>query len=77
MDPRVVQLEEKVAHLERYVSELDGVVREMNARMDHFAREAKALRALVDAGRDGGEAGDGGGGDGADDDLRDERPPHW
>gem|GEM_PF-4870201 len=43
--------------------------------MDHFAREAKALRALVDAGRDGREAGDSG--DGADDDLRDERPPHW
>ena len=74
MDPRLVQLEEKVAHLERYVADLDGVVREMNDRMDHFAREAKALQTIVDAARDGGG---GTSGDAADEDPQDERPPHW
>lgn len=73
MDPRSVQLEEKVAHLERYVADLDGVVREMNERMDHFAREAKALRAIVDAARDG----DGGPGPTPGEDPLNERPPHW
>ena len=71
MDPRSVQLEEKVAHLERYVADLDGVVREMNERMDHFTREVKGLRAIVETVRDG----DGEGG--ADADPQDERPPHW
>jgi len=69
MDPRSVQLEEKVAHLERYVADLDGVVRGMHERMDHFAREAKVLRSIIDAAREGeGTPGDG---------PVDERPPHW
>jgi len=73
MDPRSVQLEEKVAHLERYVTDLDSVVRAMNERMDRFAREAAALRALVDAAREG----DRKSGSEPGDDPQDERPPHW
>ncbi len=69
MDPRTVQLEEKVAHLERYVADLDGVVREMFERMDGFAREIKSLRAVVEADPKAQGASDG--------DLLDERPPHW
>lgn len=72
MDPRSVQLEEKVAYLEQHIAELDGVVREMNDRMDRFAREAKGLRTLVEALQEGpGDEGTQGG------DLEDERPPHW
>ncbi len=73
MDSRAIRLEEKVAHLERYVADLDGVVREMNDRMDRFAREAKALRAIVEAARKADEGAQGA----ADDDLLDDRPPHW
>lgn len=73
MDSRAIRLEEKVAHLERYVADLDGVVREMNERMDRFARETKALRAIVEAARKTDQGPDGT----ADDDLLDERPPHW
>ena len=72
MDSRLVNVEEKIAHLERYVAELDGVVREMNDRMAHYQKQLGEIRRIVEA--QGGKGGD----DGiSDQDLEDERPPHW
>ncbi|MDY7107399.1 MAG: SlyX family protein [Planctomycetota bacterium] len=45
MEDRIVNLEEKFAHLERYVEELDGVVREAHERLSALGGEMTRLRA--------------------------------
>jgi uncharacterized coiled-coil protein SlyX len=45
MEERIVNLEEKFAHLERYVEELDGVVREAHDRLAALNAELIRLRA--------------------------------
>ena len=69
-DPRLTRVEEKIAHLERFVGELDGVVREAFERIEAVRGELDKLRAAVEA---DGQAQT----DAADLDLEADRPPHW
>jgi len=71
MDTRLVNIEEKIAHLEHYLGELDGVVREMHDRMDGFKHQLDKMRADLTAQSGGEERGDG------DQQLEDDKPPHW
>jgi uncharacterized coiled-coil protein SlyX len=43
MEDRIVNLEEKFAHLERYVEELDGVVKEVYERLMVLSEELSRL----------------------------------
>lgn len=38
MENRIINLEEKIAYLEQYVSDLDEVVRKMNDKVDSLCR---------------------------------------
>lgn len=75
-DTRLVNIEEKIAHLEHYLGELDGVVREMNDRMDGYQQELARMRQLVESQTTNGEGGSDDDGS-TDQQLEDERPPHW
>ena len=82
VNPRTVALEEKVSHLERHLSELDGVVRDLHDRMDRSARQLVRLKGLVESvqrgeGGEGDEAGGHADAGPSDADLEDDRPPHW
>ena len=69
-DHRLTRVEERIAHLERFVGELDGVVREAFERIEAVRGELDKLRAGVEA--DGQAQADA-----ADADPADDRPPHW
>ena len=64
----IQRLEEKIAYLERHVTEQDKAMLEMSHDITRLGRELKALRE-----RDAGGA-SGGGGEEA---VPDERPPHY
>ena len=77
--PRVVELQERVAFLERDVETLDGVVRELAGRLEATARELARLREdtagrLDEVVRSVGEAADGAAGGGAGPDGRPSGP---
>ena len=63
-------LEEKIAYLERHVTEQDKAMLELADELAALRRELKAWRERGGA-RAGGDAG------GADATERDERPPHY
>jgi uncharacterized coiled-coil protein SlyX len=48
MDERVTDVEIKLAFLEKLVSDLDGVVLELAARLDDAQREIEALKARLE-----------------------------
>ncbi len=65
-------VEEKIAYLEQFVGELDGVVRELNDSLAAVRREMGQLRGqLEQAAQDGSEGPD------STDDLEAHRPPHY
>ncbi len=64
------RLEEKIAYLERHVTEQDKAMLEMSHDIARLGRELKALRERDAGGASGGGGGDEGG-------ARDERPPHY
>ena len=68
MNESIKRLEEKVAYLERHVTEQDRAMLELVEQVEALRRELKALR---DRSASGGERREG------DDDLPDERPPHY
>ena len=71
-DGRLTRMEEKLAHLERFVGELDGVVREAFDRIAAVRGELDKLRASVEADEETTAETD------ADaDDPEAHRPPHW
>ena len=69
MTESIKRLEEKIAYLERHVTEQDKAMLEMADDIVALRREMKALRERL--------AGGGGGGDEAGGELGDERPPHY
>lgn len=73
MDERIVKLEEKLTHLERYLEELDSAVRDLFQKLEtvqaeirhHRSETHKRFDELARAGGDG---------DGT---LEEPPPPHW
>ncbi len=77
MQTRLTAVEEKIAHLERHLGELDEVVRGLYDRSDGFRRQLDAMRATVQSlNAPRGEAA-AEGSDGSDQSLKEQRPPHW
>ncbi len=68
MSDRLTNVEEKIAYLEQFVSELDGVVRELHDGLNAVRREVGQLRNQL---------GQQGQGDDEGDDLEAQRPPHY
>ena len=68
MNESIKRLEEKVAYLERHVTEQDRAMLELVEQVDALRRELKALRDGSESGRERREG---------DDDSADERPPHY
>lgn len=69
---RILNLEEKVAYLERHVTAQDKVMLELSDLLDRVRSELKMLRERAGESGAGGGAGRDEGGD-----LKDERPPHY
>ena len=70
MNESIKHLEEKIAHLERHVTEQDKAMLEFADELAAIRRELKVWRARAEA-RGAGDGGDSGGPE------RDERPPHY
>lgn len=64
----IQRLEEKIAYLERHVTEQDKAMLEMSDAITRLSRELNALRERT------GQDAPGGGGEEA---MPDERPPHY
>lgn len=67
-DARLTVIEEKLAHLEKYIGDLDEVVRDMAKRMDAQKAGVTAVRKMLEDHLnepDGPPS------------LADEKPPHW
>ncbi|MEO1235616.1 MAG: SlyX family protein [Planctomycetota bacterium] len=75
MDNRLVNLEEKVTHLERHLGELDAVVRELHDNMDRYQRQIDQIKTLVESSHD--SSNNTGADPPSDTDLTDDKPPHW
>lgn len=69
MTESIQRLEEKIAYLERHVTEQDKAMLEMAEDIAALRREMKRMRDRSDVG--GSPGGDGGG------DIPDDRPPHY
>lgn len=67
MNDRLTSVEEKIAYLEKFVADLDGVVRELHDGLDAARREIGQLRSQLQQPR---EDDDG-------DDLETHKPPHY
>lgn len=64
----IYRLEEKIAYLERHVTEQDKAMLEMSDDLARLSRELKALRERDAGGASGG---------GSEEAVPDERPPHY
>lgn len=69
MNDSIRQLEEKIAYLERHVTEQDKAMFELGEEIAVLRREMKALRARSSS-QQASDADSGGG-------AEDERPPHY
>ncbi|XAM01517.1 SlyX family protein [Phycisphaeraceae bacterium D3-23] len=72
--PRIIALEEKLAHLEKYLGDLDEVVRDLAARLDTQTKGVQQMRSVLEQHLAGGD--DTKGSD-PDPDPESDRPPHW
>lgn len=67
-DDRLTVIEEKLAHLEKYIGDLDEVVRDLAGRLAKQGEGVSAVRKMLeDHLNDPGEQRD----------LADDKPPHW
>jgi len=72
-DPkRLIAVEEKLAHLEKYLGELDEVVRDLATRLDAQTKGVQQVRSILEQHLAGG-----GDGEGSSSDPETDRPPHW
>lgn len=72
MSDRLTTVEEKIAYLEQFVGELDGVVRELHDSLAAVRREMGQLRGQLEQdSQDGSEGSD------STDDLEAQKPPHY
>ena len=69
MNESLKRVEEKIAHLERHVTEQDKAMLEMSAEIRELRKQLKILRERGASGASGREVGG--------DELPDERPPHY
>ncbi|MEM6259163.1 MAG: SlyX family protein [Planctomycetota bacterium] len=67
-DDRLTVIEEKLAHLEKYVGDLDEVVRDLATRLAAQKDGVTAVRKLLEDHLNEPEGPS---------DLADEKPPHW
>ena len=67
MNARIDRLEEKIAYLERHVTEQDKVMLEMGDALARLRAELRLMRERAAGGAGGEEGGE----------MRDERPPHY
>ena len=67
MNESIKHLEEKIAYLERHVTEQDKVMLELADNLARLRREMKSLRDRLA----------GGAADGSGEELPEERPPHY
>ncbi len=67
MNERVKHLEEKIAYLERHVTEQDKAMLEFADELARLRRETKAMRERLAGGATGGDG----------ESMPDERPPHY
>jgi len=65
---RLTRLEEKLAHLEKYVGDLDEVIRDLATRMDKHGAGVTAVRKMLED-----HLSDQSGPT----DIADDKPPHW
>ncbi|MFI4860750.1 MAG: SlyX family protein [Phycisphaerales bacterium JB063] len=70
--PRLIALEEKMSHLEKYLGELDEVIRELAGRLDTQAKGVQQMRKVLEQHLAGGEDDAG-----SAPDPEADRPPHW
>jgi uncharacterized coiled-coil protein SlyX len=78
VDGRLIQLEEKITHLEHHLAQLDEVVRESHDRLDRYRRQVEQLQAKVESLESSPAPPPDLDDDGpSDPQLRDDRPPHW
>jgi len=68
MSERLTQVEEKIAYLEKFVSDLDGVVRELHDMLGAVRRDVGTLRSKIEQQSQE---------DDGSDDLEAQRPPHY
>jgi len=68
MNESLRRLEEKIAYLERHVTEQDRAMLELGDDIARLRRELTAIRERTTTGGAGGPGGD---------ELADERPPHY
>ena len=68
MDDRLTNVEEKIAYLEHFVCELDGVVRELHDMLGAVRRDVGTLRTQVEQQSQE---------DDGSDDLEAQKPPHY
>lgn len=76
MNESIQRLEEKIAYLERHVTQQDKAMLEMADELAALRREMKSLRERAAGGGFGGSGAGGAGGEEIDE-MRDERPPHY
>ena len=67
-DNRLTIIEEKLAHLEKYIGDLDEVVRDIAARVDQQKIGVTAVRKMLEDHLNEPEGPP---------NLADEKPPHW
>lgn len=73
-DARLTVIEEKLAHMEKYVGDLDEVVQDLAARIAAQKDGVTAVRKMLEDHLSAPGTGDDGT---SDQDLADEKPPHW
>lgn len=79
-DARLTVIEEKLAHLEKYIGDLDEVVRELASGLAKQKDGVTAVRKMLEdhLNAPGSAPGSAPGNDvTSDQDLADEKPPHW